>query len=735
MDAADAGPAEVPEPDWWRRIRDLPDDAPAAELWAGFARGLDRLDRLAPDSVAAQNTIRRLAAVVRERLLPRLAQGCGTLLARLDATLHDLEQDLYRLAESEPSAAELLGFQARLDALAPLLASDDSGPPDPFQEVLAHLDQIDHEIRRRGDDDPAHRERLDRLRLDVLRQQAQLFVTQSESRLTVPQAPDAVSGHWQQCLQGERILLGLHRFLAARERLAEEGPLLSCLETALQTLLQRAIDGLGTLPAEQAAALLDTQGVVLVDFATELLTEAESWPRASAVQAYRRAADLLEALQRARERQGSRPPPGEIQALRRLRNEWVEQTVIHRLERRFNPRAVRRLDAFVLVLILLVLGLLIAEWLWPLDPVRRLQVELIDTVICAVFLTEFSLKLASAPDRANFFRRHWLTDLLPAIPFGLIALAIESLAVAQNTTIARALRLPALVTRKVRPVVRLVRVLLFAGRGLDRLVRRYSGLLNRDIVFFEPAPRRDPVSALRERGVRLGYRLRNLRAARAAQMPEPALIELQRRDLNYSRQRIAALGEVSPGIVDGIVRADDPTRAIRVEAMIDILVNLDHEVLEERLGSDFPQQVERLTRFAALPPLRWMPFFGDALKARRRSRDAADLAARFARRLGHRLQRLNDRILLLADLHGVVSAPQLVARIGELLVASMRLHARRLLLFGGLFVLLTLFLQLFALSWLELALQWLRNYLGLPLMIVGSIAGMLMLVGLWLRRI
>lgn len=129
-------------------------------------------------------------------------------------------------------------------------------------------------------------------------------------------------------------------------------------------------------------------------------------------------------------------------------------------------RRVVMLQALVLVLIFLVLGLLLFEALVPgLPHSVLLTIFLIDTACCAVFLTEFFLELRCADSKRWFWRAHWI-DFVTSIP-------LPNASVLRLGRLARVARITRLwrVARMARflRLVRGIRMLLFMWRGMDKL--------------------------------------------------------------------------------------------------------------------------------------------------------------------------------------------------------------------------------------------------------------------------
>lgn len=734
--------------------------ADVSEAWDCLEAGLAQLEALPLDDPRLTDRVAELQWLVEHRLIAAAADDPRDARQRLEPRIAALERRFAPGRQGpvrEPQGAldELIRQQISVDLLWPLVSRLAGAGWHPFRELHAHLDHFQGELQRRGGDGEAARD----LRAEVATIRLELFEVQVRSFLEAvdasegepPASGDAeaqavwATRQWRASRYGEHLLRTLHRHLVEQGRLAEDASLLASLESAVDRLGHQALETVRPLPDSDAVPWLDTQAHALNDFATETLAEAELWPRRTALFAYTRVRHRLEAFA---EDSAGRHPEAE-RRIRRLNaqatNEWVEKSVLAGLEERFGRRFVGWLDNAVLILILAAVGLLMMEWQFHPTGDARLALALADTAICGGLLFDFLIRLYHAPARGNFFRRHWLTDLIPSIPFGLIALGLDHLASAQHTTLARLLRIPALIARKARPLVRVLRIFLFMVRGLDRLARRYSWLLNRDVVFFEPAPRQDPESVFKERTEVLRRRLRAQRRRLEEALPTEAWAAPQHQDLALYRARARPLAAAEAGAAEASDEASASEsavagrmatgREIRIETVIETLVNVDVQDLEERLDRDFPDQVARLARMAHVPPLRWMPVFRDIHLAAKTSAERGSLAADVARRLGRRLQDLNDRLLFFADLHGVITAPQLVDRIGNLMVQSMRRHAKRLLIIGVGFVVLTLLIEVLGVAWLGTVLAWLRANLGLPILILGIVAWGIVLLGSWLQRI
>ncbi len=726
--------AEITEFDEWHlACTQLAPTADRMTAWRLFQQGLAFVRRSVPPAQPGTAAQQALSVLLTHQLLPGIDDDQQQTLDHLDALVHQLEIQYPSEATEAVSADALLGLRAQLDLLEPLLLAVQQSAWHPLSAVLAHIDEIEHRCRRAN---PSLCQRIAELRLSTLRQQSQQLLT----LLQTPATREATTDDWSFYHEAMTLLFDRHRCSAALGRLPDElHDLTQTANELRQILTSTAADQLRNTDSAQRPNWLHRTDSELHDHLTDILSESEDWPRTSRVFALASLrADVATCLQTMADH-GLPKPTRLTRIYRYLHTTWVEQTVLLRLESRFSSRSIRRLDRFVLVAIMGVLGLLLIEWTVALPPIWHWSLAWVDTVICAVFIFDFGLRFQAAPDRRHYFRRHWFTDLLPAIPFGIITLSLGAFSAAQHTSAVRALRLPALVARNSRPVVRLLRIVLFLLRGMDRMVRHYSWLLNRDIVFFTPAPPRDLRTELLQRTDTLRHRLRQHINEMTATSGEHGH-DLLRKDIAYTEHRLTLLSHWQPYTPLSrrqtvMQRTTNHQRAIRVEEVIDSLTNTDEEAIEITLGAEFPRQVANLSRVAVLPPLRWLPVFGEAARAKRRARTHLEQATRFAHQLGYRLQRLNDRLLMFADLHGIITPAQLVDRAGGLLVNAMQRPAKRFLFMGILFTILTLLVEITRIPWLDATAGWLREHLGLPIILLGSIAFAMVQLGNWFQRV
>ncbi|MEM9694138.1 MAG: ion transporter [Myxococcota bacterium] len=79
------------------------------------------------------------------------------------------------------------------------------------------------------------------------------------------------------------------------------------------------------------------------------------------------------------------------------------------------PRLPHWWDLVVIFLTLLTLVALFVEWMYDLPASVSRNLQWADNLVCAIFITEFLVRLRMAPRRFEFVRRNWV-DLLGAVP-------------------------------------------------------------------------------------------------------------------------------------------------------------------------------------------------------------------------------------------------------------------------------------------------------------------------------
>lgn len=158
--------------------------------------------------------------------------------------------------------------------------------------------------------------------------------------------------------------------------------------------------------------------------------------------------------------------------LKDVNNALLERNLRSRLaERLGSEQRVNYLDGTIFILIVIALGLMMIELLFPLPPETLVWFITVDFIICVFLLSDFFFRLSLSADKGWYFRRYWI-DLVSSIPY------YGVLRIGRLFRINRFLRLFRLLR-----LSRALRVLLFAFRGLDKLTKTFEmNLLKRSVM-------------------------------------------------------------------------------------------------------------------------------------------------------------------------------------------------------------------------------------------------------------
>lgn len=412
---------------------------------------------------------------------------------------------------------------------------------------------------------------------------------------------------------------------------------------------------------------------------------------------------------------------------RRLLRAANDRELLLRMERRIGHRGVVALETTSFALLLVVLGLIAVETSVTLTRPQALVLEWIDGGICTLFIVEFGWKLWLTPARWSWFLRNAVTDLLPAIPAVLLLPGFGGSttgAMADDVVLVRLLRLlriswAARYVQTLRVPLRLLRLLLFLVRSMDGLVERFSALLNRNFVFFEQ-PAEGDAAAVGESRQRLLHGLLRREHELLRAMPLSLRAPLLRRHA----EELAA-----PPLAAAAPWPEHPeqptsTRDIPVADAVDLLWSLRPEDLGQWLEHSDVSALDRVVRVVSAPVVRWLPV-ARRLAVKPLPATAPERVVALARRVAEWLHGWQSRLLFLADLHGIVTGPQILDRFASALVRVTQRPAVRLLLFGGCFTLLDLLIKG----------NLVQRFVGTPLLVLGSICLVLLMLGWWLKRI
>ncbi len=708
----------------------------------------------------------------RRRLLALLAAAQTLCHRQLADSLTDqahpeperVEQMIRRLAEDDHYLADLLNdhtlppeavafavecFRDDLHWLGTLIALlDGTRGVDFTGRVLLEQESLQRLLESWEDQTASQASRAlvsDELRRSARQLQATALARQAEALLGQPEPHD-----WE----------GWHRVWQAASRLAmrPEGATAADLERAVDEHRSRAADRwadcLAELSSQDRQTALRQAADELADAASESLTFLDDLPLAEAVRTLEILAEDAATCRKALKDLGGSELRGLRRHLRRRKQavaaELQERRLGWRMERLFGHRAVAALEHLILLLLVLFVVMLAVEWPliryerihWPGSNVVETSCALLDLGICLVFLAEFSLKLFLSTPRRLYFARHWITGLLPAIPVAFIAyvthpdradveMAGELFVLLRGL---RYLRLPQMARwlRIARPALRAVRLVGFVMQASDRLVRRIAPLLNRNLVLFERAtikaeqpPYRTRLAALRER---FRYRASEVLAG----LPTLAcrrLVQARIEDLT------AMLSAPTVGLVAPAARPrPSTTREIPLEQIIARLLAATPAGISDRIGRTLAQSVARWCRAFDVFGVRRLPVVRDLVAAGHRS-SPYGTTAEVANRIGSLLRHMLDRIYWVADLHGTLTAPQLVDSIGDWMVKGTARPARRFLMIGIAFLVVFFLAGLLPFAPLQALTDTLKRLVAAPLVILGVLCLVPLLLGLWFRQI
>ncbi|MCK5944067.1 MAG: hypothetical protein KAI24_18930, partial [Planctomycetes bacterium] len=425
---------------------------------------------------------------------------------------------------------------------------------------------------------------------------------------------------------------------------------------------------------------------------------------------------------------------------KRLLRASDDRELARRLESRLGRRGVAVLETTNFVLLLVVLATLVIEHAVELTEGQLLVFQWIDALACLFFVADFVFELILHPSRWSWFWRNALTDLVPAIPSVLFLVpAVPTHGSSDNLLLLRLLRLlrvtwAARYVQALRPLLRSARLLLFLVRGLDGLATRFSQILNREFVFVPAAAEVHRTS--------LELDLRDLLFASLRR--EHELIALLPQDERRAmlHERAAQSREVLRELPERAFTVTTSHAAVRDVAIgdaIEFLWSLGTQDIGRYLKPGDVQALDRVVRVISAVPVRWLPLIGK-LAVHPLPATAEERIVELCRRTADWLESWHSRMLFFADLHGIVTGPQILDRVATAMVKASQRPAVRLLLFGGLFL---LFNQLLSAAGTDpndegvfaAIAKFLNKIVGLPLVLLGSICLVFLLIGNWLKRL
>lgn len=411
-----------------------------------------------------------------------------------------------------------------------------------------------------------------------------------------------------------------------------------------------------------------------------------------------------------------------------------DRELARRLERRLGRRGVSFLETTNFVLLIVVLATLIIEAAVHLSPSQAHLFHWIDAIACLFFVADFAFELILHPSRWSWFWRNAFTDLLPAIPSVLFLWPHAAVgAAADNLLVLRLLRLlrvtwAARYVQALRPLLRAARLLLFLVRGLDGLASRFAQILNREFVFV-------PAAAEVNRSV-VEEDLRDLLFSSLHR--EHQLVDLLPREERDEvlRERVVAAREAMVMLQPSefAQNAYEPgARDVAIGDAVEFLWTLRTQDIGRYLKPTDVQALDRVVRVLSAVPVRWLPLVR-RLAVTPLPQTPEERIIELGRRIADWVESWHSRMLFFADLHGIVTGPQILDRVASGIVKATQRPAVRLLLFGGVFLGLNHALKAAGVTFSMLD-TFINKIVGMPLVILGSFCLVFLILGHWLKRL
>ncbi len=588
--------------------------------------------------------------------------------------------------------------------------------------------------------------KLFEIRVSMARAQQKLACSRAEQLLSsegdesLPEVADLLFD--SSMIRGEIDALVLQKKLGDATTWEGTGPEETPRLIPIEQKLRSSIEGELRQPDRAIAPAVEELAHGLLEHGHEIYTTATDRPNPEGIPILKCFLELTDWMLGAIDRSApvNRPKRRSIRQLkqqrRRVMDELLEQQLEARLVRRFGKRWVRVTESLVFFFIFVLVGLLAVDMSVELDPDLRNKLDLVDGIICLFLLIEIGVRTVYSPQPLRYIRRHFFVDFLPSIPIGLLTWGLGT-GDALHLEWVRLFRLPRLVryVRIARPLLRSVRLLIFLLRGMDQVVHRFRSILQSNLLLFDFRTRgtetaSDPLRRLPR------LRTRNLQRLRLL-VPEisfPKLVAL----LDLASEAVACRPELSlsgASPLQSASKGGSRFPVVHADDLIDSLKHLNGAEVELFLGPGLTQRLATVLKYMNLPGFRSLPlvrtFAGASDEA------SSETIASAGRRLGDVLEKLLSLVYWFADLQGVISGPALLDKVGNTLVTSSQRPAKRLILFGGIFLLVKIVLDVLFLHFkvLESVAKSLTSTLGVGFVVVGAICLIFMGTGIWLRRL
>ena len=446
---------------------------------------------------------------------------------------------------------------------------------------------------------------------------------------------------------------------------------------------------------------------------------------------------------------------------RRVDNLIADRILSLRLEKIFGARLVRYWETLVFWLIIGVLALIVIDHYREAaideeieilreagltEQIAEIEAEerkigwtiWVDTAVCFLLLCDFLVRMLLSPRRLRYLIRHFLTEFLPSVPFGLIEKLehVKSFEASWLVVFVKMLRFGRVfrVLRFLRPAIRFLRLMLFVARASDRLVERNSWLLNQNIVFFTDPVKDETVPTLLKRARNLDGWISRTTTRTFPDLPADVRGETARWRLGLVETEMGESEGRHAVTFDPQGRRGTDARDLDVDDVIRTLREVDDNQVAEFLGVDFARQLTSSLRFFRLPFLRSLPFVRFVVGPTG-APDPLWTTARLGRLAGDVLDQIQRAINWFADLYGTITGAQFLDRVGMQLIKATARPAKRLLMFGAIVGMMFAFVLVFRIQFLRPAAVGLWDFLLGPVLILGAVCFIPLAIGHWFRRI
>lgn len=726
----------------WAAVREQATPEVVASRYAAAARGATRIEAMSATldadarARALDDCARRIERLdERARAIlndPRIEDG---VLARSIATLRGearLTRRVTRAVSGLPPLDEPAFRLAELQDAENALASHDRAPQ---SASLEPFDAADPKSAGAGGALDADRRQLRDARFEILSHQAERRLAEAQAVIAID-ASNAAS-----TFSLYRLLDSTHRELDARRvEIGEQRiePLIARIETergrleqAFFRFVESVDDPAGLAIVRRAASALERE----LDEARVIGLEPATPARVARLRRLQLVGErFLRTANAALDRRNA-PTPNELiglkKVLRTVRHVVNDRVLELRLHRVFGARTVATWDRLVFWLIVSVLLLLFIDHYRDPDPPGHIHWTIwVDTGICAVLLLDFFVRTFLAPQSLSYFRRHFLTELLPALPYGLLA-NLEHLTAAQSLRTIRIVRTLTFL-QALRPIIRIGRLFLFVSRAADRVVDQNAWLLNRNIVFFADVAADEGVPTLVKRARELEAFISRQSVSAAAEL------DYEDARLSAATRRVVVAVENECDGLDATGRSFPSdaveTKLLDVEDVIHRLRDLDASQVAEFVGTEFAQQITDSLRFFRLPWLRRIPVVSFIL-GESGTPDPLAVTARLGRVCGDLLDVAQRAVNWFADLYGTITPSQFLDRLGTQIVKATARPTRRLILFGLIMLLVMGLVELTRFEFLDRTATFINKFLTLPVLALGFACAIPLALGTWFRNI